>query len=248
MQDRVPTKPNRVRIQPEDGSPAFYATMTRADEPTQNGTPLNKNTFLKDTTAALFGLDNQAVPDDVFAKLKNHGLTAVDVGAVPLDGSANMTGNLHTEQQITAGIESQDAGGMFVAWKDWNKRRFIWVPTDISPAGFNTLQYVDVEANTRSDIFHSGNKPTGTYTGNGSEATRTIETGGSGNCCLIYRPNTHAAVVTPSGAIVLNTIAYEETLSALMDAKIKFIDGIITIATTDISVNSNNTTYYYQVL
>lgn len=66
MQDRTPTKPNRVLIRPEDGSPAFYATMTRADEPTQPGDPLNKTTFLKDATAALFGLDETAVPDDVF--------------------------------------------------------------------------------------------------------------------------------------------------------------------------------------
>lgn len=68
MQDRTPTKPNRVLIKPEDGSPSFYATMTRADEPTQVGDPLNKATFLKDETAALFGLDSTAVPDDVFKK------------------------------------------------------------------------------------------------------------------------------------------------------------------------------------
>ena len=69
MQDRVPTKPNRILIKPEDGSPSFYATMTRADEPTQVGDPLNKNTFLKDETAALFGFGKTAVPDDVFAKI-----------------------------------------------------------------------------------------------------------------------------------------------------------------------------------
>lgn len=64
MQDRAPTKPNRVLITPENGEP-YYATMVRADEPTQEGTPLDKNTFLKDSTAALFGLDATAVPDDV---------------------------------------------------------------------------------------------------------------------------------------------------------------------------------------
>lgn len=69
MQDRIPVNPGRVLITPEDGSAAFYATMARADNPTQEGTPLSKATFLKDATAALFGLGRDAVPDDVFGVL-----------------------------------------------------------------------------------------------------------------------------------------------------------------------------------
>lgn len=70
MKDRVPANPGRVLITPEDGSTAFYATMTRADNPTQEGDPLNKNTLLKDATAALFGLGTDAVPDDVLAAIQ----------------------------------------------------------------------------------------------------------------------------------------------------------------------------------
>lgn len=69
MQDRVPANPGRVLITPENGTAAYYATMTRADNPTQEGTPLNKSTFLRDATAALFGLGTDAVPDDVLAWL-----------------------------------------------------------------------------------------------------------------------------------------------------------------------------------
>ena len=69
MKDRVPVNPGRVLITPENGSAAYYATMTRADNPTQEGDPLNKNTLLKDATAALFDLSGAAVPDDVFNKL-----------------------------------------------------------------------------------------------------------------------------------------------------------------------------------
>lgn len=69
MKDRVPTKPNRVRIVPEDGSPAFYATMTRADEPTQAGDPLNKKTLLSDEVAQMIGLDTTATPNDAVAQL-----------------------------------------------------------------------------------------------------------------------------------------------------------------------------------
>lgn len=65
MKDRVSKYPGRVLMTPEDGSAPFYATMQRADEPTQPGDPLNKNTFLTDETAAMFGLDDTATPNDV---------------------------------------------------------------------------------------------------------------------------------------------------------------------------------------
>lgn len=71
MKDRVPANPGRVLITPENGAAAYYATMTRADNPTQQGDPLNKNTLLKDATAALFGMGADAVPDDVFAAIKS---------------------------------------------------------------------------------------------------------------------------------------------------------------------------------
>ena len=70
MQDRVPVNPGRVLITPENGSAAYYATMTRADNPTQEGTPLNKNSFLKDQTAELLGLNSSSVPDDALVRIK----------------------------------------------------------------------------------------------------------------------------------------------------------------------------------
>lgn len=42
--DRVPTYPNRIKITREDGS-AEYVTWERADEPTVEGTPINKALF-----------------------------------------------------------------------------------------------------------------------------------------------------------------------------------------------------------
>lgn len=43
MNDRIPAegKAGRVLITPENGSTPFYATVTMADEPLQEGTPLN---------------------------------------------------------------------------------------------------------------------------------------------------------------------------------------------------------------
>lgn len=69
MKDRIPANPGRVLITPENGADAFYATMTRADDPTEEGTKLNKANLLKDATAALFGLGDTAVPDEILAFL-----------------------------------------------------------------------------------------------------------------------------------------------------------------------------------
>lgn len=69
MKDRVPLYPGRVKLTTVSGQENTY-DMVRADEPTQEGTPLNKATLLKDETAALFGLDENAVPDDVLALIK----------------------------------------------------------------------------------------------------------------------------------------------------------------------------------
>lgn len=55
MKDRIPRNPGRVLITPEIGS-AFYATVARADNPFQEGTPLNKETLLTDETAEFLGL------------------------------------------------------------------------------------------------------------------------------------------------------------------------------------------------
>ena len=104
MQNRVSLYPGRVILTPVSGQENTY-DMVRADEPTQEGTPLNKATLLSDetasalelsqsnptvndalyklfqrsyskedclssTTAALYGLPDTAVPDEVLAMLK----------------------------------------------------------------------------------------------------------------------------------------------------------------------------------
>lgn len=51
MQDRIATHPNRWILTPVTGETNTY-DFTRADEPTQVGTPLNKATFLPDAVAS----------------------------------------------------------------------------------------------------------------------------------------------------------------------------------------------------
>lgn len=100
MQDRVPVNPGRVLIAPENGAAAYYATLTRADNPTQEGTPLNKATFLKDNTASLFGLNSNSVPDDVFSAIRslidnanNHANTKAKIEAGSYAGTGTSGAN-----------------------------------------------------------------------------------------------------------------------------------------------------------
>ena len=67
MEDRVPTpgQEGRVLITPESGEP-FYAKIEMADNPTQLGTPFNKESVLQDLTALLYGGSAFSVPDDIF--------------------------------------------------------------------------------------------------------------------------------------------------------------------------------------
>lgn len=84
MRDRQPLDPNRVLITPENGATPFYATITRADNPADEGHRLNKFTLLKDETCTMLGGDPQTmVPDDalqMLAALASSGGGSGDVG------------------------------------------------------------------------------------------------------------------------------------------------------------------------
>ena len=60
MRDRIPTYPGRVKLVPVEGVANTYV-LTRADEPTDQGTPLSKATFLTDATAAALGLTGDKI-------------------------------------------------------------------------------------------------------------------------------------------------------------------------------------------
>lgn len=64
MYDRETTKPGRVLITPEDGSPSFYATVVMADEPIREGDAPTKKNLLKDATAEMLGLPDSATVND----------------------------------------------------------------------------------------------------------------------------------------------------------------------------------------
>jgi hypothetical protein len=71
LKDRIPTpaKAGRVLITPENGGAPFYAVLSMANEPLEEGTALVKRNLLQDATAALYGKDANAVPDDILAEI-----------------------------------------------------------------------------------------------------------------------------------------------------------------------------------
>lgn len=67
MNDRQPTKPNRIKITFDDGT-VKYGYMERADEPTVAGTPLNKANLFNDNNSDRYACD---VPSEAFELLTN---------------------------------------------------------------------------------------------------------------------------------------------------------------------------------
>ena len=71
MKDRVSLYPGRIRLIPVEGQDNVY-DLVRADEPIEEGTPLNKANILKDSTIQKYVNANINVPDDVFNYLGNY--------------------------------------------------------------------------------------------------------------------------------------------------------------------------------
>ena len=88
---------------------------------------------------------------------------------------------------------------------------------------------------------HSHAPSIGTYTGNGSDATRTINTGGTGNLLLLWREGATLVVfVTPNGAVVVG-----EDYTQLLEVA-TYKEGVLTIASASGKLNGDGIVYRYQ--
>lgn len=115
--------------------------------------------------------------------------------------------------------------------------------------GFNAVNnpiFYDTNHKEHS-LLHTGNKPTGSYLGNGSATERTIAVGGLGGkeVLYIYNWDNHGgALVWQYGAIVMK----ENTIEHLSSNQCCFVDGNLILATSDARVNRNGTALQYRVL
>lgn len=99
---------------------------------------------------------------------------------------------------------------------------------------------------TLRDILHTGNKPTGTYTGNGDATERTINIGGIGSTLtLMAGLGLYHLTVGNSGAY--GYAGDSKMPISLPGEEINFRNGILTIASTSIYVNGNAYQYHWEL-
>lgn len=94
-------------------------------------------------------------------------------------------------------------------------------------------------------LLHTGNKPTGIYTGNGDATARTINTGGVGSTIAIYSASGGIMAIVTAGGSISSSAA---SMTGISGSEAKFVDGVLTLATTNSRLNANGITYTYQVL
>ena len=103
MKDRVPTYPNRVILNPVAGQENTY-DIVRADEPQQEGTPLNKATLLDDTTAEKLGLTGDPTVNQALAAILQKPILAT----LTVAGWTAITGGWSQSVAVAGLLETDD--------------------------------------------------------------------------------------------------------------------------------------------
>lgn len=98
MKDRVPTQPGRVKLTHADGT-SEYATLERADEPTQTGTPINKATLFSSANEERFGCE---LPSEALGLIGGEWTVTI-----PQSGwSATQTNGYYTNRVNVSGMKA----------------------------------------------------------------------------------------------------------------------------------------------
>ena len=173
MQDRVATYPNRWRLTAVTGETDVY-DLTREDDATVVGTPLNKATFLPDTTAAAIAALSGNTPtlpsealDEIASVLGSMGVTDV--------------AHLETGSYVGTGTSgSSNPNSLTLTYKP----RFLMIIVD---AGYyqttaeNGLlwQYPNTAAQGSNVVSVADNTVSWYSTGSSSRAARQMNTSGT---------------------------------------------------------------------
>ena len=99
MENRVPTKPGRIKLTDDSGNVKYYY-MERADEPTVEGTPLNKATLFDSENESRYGCD---LPNDALKMLTKE--WQVNVPAAGWSAAVNAEG-YYTQTISVSGMKS----------------------------------------------------------------------------------------------------------------------------------------------
>ena len=181
----------------------------------------------------LYTIDNGNVTD--YVKLA----TAADL-ANKLDTSGGTVGN----GLSTMPLELRGSAGV-------SHMRFIGSDDEIMGyLGFNGIDnpmYTPSSGSGAKTLLHSGNKPIGSYIGNGSAEQRTISTGGTGWAVVIWATTASSGICST----FVNQGGYGHragTAFSYAHSIVGFYNGDIVMSTNDINLNEAGTTYHYQVL
>lgn len=193
------------------------------------------------------------------AKAVGQALSSMATNIADIDPHAGGTivGNLRIEKDdpyidlvnTTTGREGRvhntDAENMVIANRtDDDNMVGLWIkPETAEPKDYFDLGTYINGVFKKYALFGEHTKTTGTYKGNGSGTARTIDTKSVGSTIMINSGNGFA-FVTPRGALcVAGTNVTSITSSAA-----KFDNGVLTLATTENTLNKADGNYYWQVL
>ena len=184
MKDRQSLYPNRIKFTDENTNTEYVGTWEFADQPSVEGTMMNKAAFMKDATATALGL-TQADPtvDDALAKLAAHksrhatggadALTPQDIGAAPLSALSSYIQSV--QKGAASGVASLDANSKVAAAQA-------------------SSSYISISGNTTLSDTHAGKTLLV-----GADATLTVGTMTDGSEIEIW--NTGSYTVTVSGTV-----------------------------------------------
>ena len=91
-------------------------------------------------------------------------------------------------------------------------------------------------------VLTDKNKPMGTYSGNGNLTSRAINASGFGNVIVVYS-RLGIAIVTPNGAVVTENGG---TSTYLSSTEAMYLNGVMTLATTNKTLNASGYIYGYE--
>lgn len=178
-------------------------------------------------------------------------------GFLPLDGSVTMSGaELWLNDKAGRILSNTDLFrvDVFNTENDLSNRRAIWLGSSATsngaPSVASAVRLFDVVNGTQKtyNIFGEHNKPSGSYTGNSSSATRTINIGGIGNILFITSPYGFGFVTADGGFFIQATYDTTSYVVSYSSSYIKFVDGVLTIASSSSYINNSSYEYTYRVL
>jgi len=154
--------------------------------------------------------------------------TAVDLSKyLPKSG-----GVVSAESYIPMVLENKVGDTVYLQFvgMDWNVLGYLGFD------GADGLKFLNHSGGTSYNLLHTGNKPTGTYTGNGSATERIIDVGNS--ISTLY------AVFSTKGIVFVTGLGFYDT-NGNRHENMSVYQGKLHITTINDYVNANGETYYY---